>query len=208
MKTPANPAVSSSEAGIRPRSSRFRALILLSCPSSSVDQAARVRLRAQVVVEQRRAAIRGQLRRRNAGDVERLVQLDAGGQVVRQAAVDVTIPCWFVPMKYSWRLARYAAAADQREHDQRRQQGRERLDVAPLAASAVGRRPRAPLGPRQPGTRQPGRRRAAAVSRRSRRPSVRRRRRSDRRRAARPTIVGGIDRRRPRRPPRPGTGRR
>src|SRR5437763_6375387 len=97
MNTPANPAVTSSDAGISPTSSRLRALIAFarqgrgSAGSSGqlsqlggTHQVLGVLLRAQVVVQQRPAAIRRNCRGRDAGDIERLVQMDPCRQVIRQ----------------------------------------------------------------------------------------------------------------------------
>src|SRR5260370_12383635 len=86
MNTPAKPAVTSNEAGIRRNSSRF--LALTASPSlrhlpqlQGSDQAHRVRLRAEVVVEEGLAAIRGDQRGGHAGYVDRSVELDPQAQV-------------------------------------------------------------------------------------------------------------------------------
>src|SRR5260370_39304781 len=93
MNTPAKPAVTSNEAGIRRNSSRF--LALTASPSlrhlpqlQGSDQAHRIRLRAEVVVEEAPAAIRGDQRGAHAGDAARSVDVDAQGQVVGQAPAE------------------------------------------------------------------------------------------------------------------------
>src|SRR5262249_17742844 len=97
MNTPANPAVTSSDAGIRPSSSRFLALIAGAPMSVSLrdpslrerhHQRTRVRLRPKMVVQQRAPPIRGDQRSRNARRVERLIQADPSREVVRKPAVD------------------------------------------------------------------------------------------------------------------------
>src|SRR5260370_21896253 len=102
MNTPAKPAVTSNEAGIRRNSSRF--LALTASPSlrhlpqlQGSDQAHRIRLRAEVVVEEGPAAIRGDQRGGHAGYVERSVELDAQGQVVGKAPVDPDDPLRICP---------------------------------------------------------------------------------------------------------------
>src|SRR2546421_11534338 len=96
MNTPANPAVTSSEAGTRPISSRLRALIVAT-PAASLrnpselevpHQVHRARLRAELVVEEVRAAIPRHQRGRHARDEERLVEVDASRKLVGKPAVD------------------------------------------------------------------------------------------------------------------------
>src|ERR1700726_1740797 len=92
MNTPANPAVTSSEAGIRRNSSRF--LALTASPSlrhlpqlQGADKVHRIRLGAEVVVEEGLAAIRGDQRGRYARFVARSAMLDAQRQGVGETLI-------------------------------------------------------------------------------------------------------------------------
>src|SRR4051794_5572672 len=97
MKTAVKPAVSSSATGTSATSSRFRALDLTAAsgPSSPgaltaldvLDQGDRVVARAELVPGHRVLALRWQRARLNRACVALLVQADAEGQVVWQAAI-------------------------------------------------------------------------------------------------------------------------
>src|ERR1700761_564233 len=95
MNTPANPAVTSREAGISPTSSRLRAVTERASRSrlhlpqlEVVHQVLRVGLRAQVVVEHPATLGRGQRRGGDAGLVVELIEAHPGDEVVGQASVD------------------------------------------------------------------------------------------------------------------------
>src|SRR6202012_1682211 len=95
MNTPANPALTSSEAGISPISSRLRAVTARAPPSwlnlpqlEVVDQVLGAGLRAQVLVEDPAPLARGQRRGRDPRHIEALVQARTGDEVVGEPAVD------------------------------------------------------------------------------------------------------------------------
>src|SRR5450759_4502622 len=143
MKTAANPAVTSSEAGISPSSSRLRALIWAPCqgPSSLqlpqleiADQARRVLLRAEVVVQERFAAIGGHERGGHSGYVEGLVKADAGRELVGKAAEDGHDALLIGAQKVELPAGEISAGADQEEHDHDCQQSGDRFGEAPLPA--------------------------------------------------------------------------
>src|SRR4051812_34048007 len=108
MKRAANPAVSSSDAGISAISSRLRALtepLRVRCPAPAAvsnrvaasrrnvsllkiaHEALRVVARAQLVVGERVAAGRGHALEGDTRAVDHRVELDAEREVVREAAV-------------------------------------------------------------------------------------------------------------------------
>src|SRR5205823_9604881 len=94
MNTAAKPAVTSSEAGTRASSSRFRALIcgprsfLELAALEAADEVGGVVVGAQVVVEQLLAPCRGNVGDAHPRRVVGRVEVDARRQVVGQAAVE------------------------------------------------------------------------------------------------------------------------
>ena len=151
MNTPANPAVTSREAGISPSSSRLRALIRCSCPQLQARAPACRRSRSERswLLKQRAAAIGGHKRSGNPGDVERLVQVHPGRQVVRQPAIDRHDALLVGADEVQLAGGQIAAAADQEQHDQRRRSARHSLACRRRRRAAGPARPT--LGARERG---------------------------------------------------------